>query len=904
MEVGASLVAFIGFGLTSIKTFHKFISSVKDGPQKLQDLARALDGLRAAYERTQSLQDLPGILESSPSLIEQLKRCNDDVERFSKTLVKLQVQPNERLYSTLRKKFKLPLCEDEIRDMLAIFSGYVTSFTLEIGLIDIRIAHLNSSRISQVITGNEQQSNMIRQQHTSLQKINEDVFRSASRIEYVQNAVDALALKVESLPSVSIQQSASIFEMFAKLEEKVNGLALRDRSTLFPSRCGNTFDTAPAHRRNAGSENSKVVGSIQRLSVLVDEKDRVAESDEAQDIIEDLETLLQEMDTKPQHVEQGQLSSPGPNSFGGEKENRRELRQILGILSSSPKLSLNSQGRSQYSSGLSSGRIARRTQKLALYQSQLGNWLVSTRKQWRIYENPKCDEEQQEYIATIAFRPTAQGGLHHIQLSIRQLQQVNGFHAFAPALSIGRIRPSDSRVFQCVRMGLFDEFLRLIAMGEASLQDRDEKGAPLIHYAHSQPDISNFLIEHGADVDELANSDDVCRSDPSLAHLWGTEISTALRLPSLLTYRSPHCLQTFRTLLAAGADPTLLIRSEDTSNAFHFNLASNDDDLICFESVFELGAIFVDINEQDECGRTLLHMCTNNSGFQRMRTLIKLGADVNVKDSYGRTCLQCLVGRLRMIDKCVHIDREALVTLIEAGANILSQDNEGFSIWEQAAQNNERGSYARDIWDSVLVSCGYHAQVKDFAERVRRHAVYTDCYRRYHFELLWAGNEHLCPYYNDEASGLDSESLKSESSYSHSDSSSGLARLEEEDPAETESARKDKSESWQTESEDAGEHIESPHANAANGMNIEPESTTNLGSLISLNEGSHEALGSYTSRELLHGSVTSWLFASGDLEETLLGDALVNDHEGVEALPLSSKIVHTDEIFQNPWAED
>ncbi|OHW94693.1 hypothetical protein CSPAE12_06632 [Colletotrichum incanum] len=142
MEVGASLVAFIGFGLTSIKTFHKFVSTIKGGPQKLQDLARALDSLRAAYERTQALQDLPGILESSPSLIEQLKRCNDDVERFSKTLVKLQIQPGDRLYDILRKAFKLSLCEDKIGDMLGIFSGYVTSFTLEIGLLDMYATHV------------------------------------------------------------------------------------------------------------------------------------------------------------------------------------------------------------------------------------------------------------------------------------------------------------------------------------------------------------------------------------------------------------------------------------------------------------------------------------------------------------------------------------------------------------------------------------------------------------------------------------------------------------------------------------------------------------------------------------------------------------------------------------------
>ncbi|KAK1981014.1 hypothetical protein LZ30DRAFT_593607 [Colletotrichum cereale] len=342
MEVGASLVAFIGFGLTSIKTFHKFITSIRDGPQRLQDLARALDSLRAAYERTQALQDLPGILESSPSLLEQLRRCNDDVDRFSKTLVKMQIQTGDKLYSTLRKKSKLPLCEDEIRDMLGIISGHVSSFTLQISILDIRISQSNSSGILQVVAGNEHH-------HTSLQEIKEDVLRSNSKIEHVQNVVDALTLKVESLPAVSTHQSTLMLDMFAKLEGKFNELLLRERTISDnPSRPVSAFDIAPAHEHNAESGNARVVGSIHRLSTLLDEKNRVAESDEAQDIIDDLETLIQQMDTVIQHAELEELISHGTGFHGVEKEHRKEMKQAMGVLRCSPKLALNPQGWSKW----------------------------------------------------------------------------------------------------------------------------------------------------------------------------------------------------------------------------------------------------------------------------------------------------------------------------------------------------------------------------------------------------------------------------------------------------------------------------------------------------------------------------------------------------------------------------
>ncbi|KAK1995869.1 hypothetical protein LX36DRAFT_659165 [Colletotrichum falcatum] len=484
MEVGASLVGFIGFGLTSIKTIHSFVTSIRDGPQRLQDLARALESLRAAYERTRALHDLPGILEPSPSLLKQLKQCNEDVDRFSKALVKMQMQPGDRLYSTLRKRFKLPLCEDEIKDMLGILSGHVNSFTLEISILDVRISQRNSSEISQVIAMNKHRSNLMQQHHTSLQEIRENVIRSESKIEHVQHVVDALAHKVESLPSVSTQQSALVLDMFAQLEGKFNELLFRERKMLINApRPVNLFDIASTREDNADSLNEKVANSIRRLSALLEEKNRVTESDEAQDIIDDIETLLEQMDTAIQHIGPEGLLGRKTDFLGVEKKHRKETKRALGVLRCSPKLTINPQDWGQHRP--LGGRATKSESTLARYQSRLGDWLVLTRRQWRICEAKTGDEERQEYTATIAFKPAAQGGLHHIKVSIQQLQQANGFYTFTPIVSVGRIRPSDSRVFQCVKLGLFDEFLRLLAAGEASLQDRDEVGAPLLHVSSS-----------------------------------------------------------------------------------------------------------------------------------------------------------------------------------------------------------------------------------------------------------------------------------------------------------------------------------------------------------------------------------------------------------------------------------
>ncbi|OHW94692.1 hypothetical protein CSPAE12_06631 [Colletotrichum incanum] len=169
--------------------------------------------------------------------------------------------------------------------------------------------------------------------------------RSASRIEHVQNVVDALTLKVESLPSMSAQQSRAILEMVAKFEERFNGMNLWEKMGLTASRCGNASNVTPGCGQNTEASDSGVVRSVHRLSALVDEKDRVAESEDAEDIIDNLETLLRGIDTTIQHQELGTLKTQGTKSFGGDREHRRELKQALGILGASPKLILNPQGR-------------------------------------------------------------------------------------------------------------------------------------------------------------------------------------------------------------------------------------------------------------------------------------------------------------------------------------------------------------------------------------------------------------------------------------------------------------------------------------------------------------------------------------------------------------------------------
>jgi len=58
------------------------------------------------------------------------------------------------------------------------------------------------------------------------------------------------------------------------------------------------------------------------------------------------------------------------------------------------------------------------------------------------------------------------------------------------------------------------------------------------------------------------------------------------------------------------------------------------------------------------------------------------------------------------------------------------------------------GSYPGDLWDSFLQSRGY--DIEKYRGGNYRKAQYTEDYTRAHFEMLWEGKEHLCPYWDDE----------------------------------------------------------------------------------------------------------------------------------------------------------
>lgn len=141
---------------------------------------------------------------------------------------------------------------------------------------------------------------------------------------------------------------------------------------------------------------------------------------------------------------------------------------------------------------------------------------------------------------------------------------------------------------------------------------------------------------------------------------------------------------------------------------------------------------------------------------EKFGILLQRGASVYDRDDYGNTCLhKCLQGiHRRIYVGNVSHARDGLMYLIQRGADVFAENEPGESV-SHAAYNivyttdeePHHRAFREDVWDCVLANCGY--DIYDFRPHGRG-AVYAKSYTRAHFEELWAGCEHLCPYYNDE----------------------------------------------------------------------------------------------------------------------------------------------------------
>lgn len=163
----------------------------------------------------------------------------------------------------------------------------------------------------------------------------------------------------------------------------------------------------------------------------------------------------------------------------------------------------------------------------------------------------------------------------------------------------------------------------------------------------------------------------------------------------------------------------------------------------------------------------LAGVCKSWGLFSRevLTVLLQRNANVRERDIRGETCLHHCFSRRGWFNgwitfgksECLQRILGGVILLIEHGADVYAENDTGKSVSDLAyarhtydGHEKKVGCVRGDVWDFALAMCGY--SILDFRQGRIRDARYGASYTRQDFKKLWAGQEHLCPYYDAEES--------------------------------------------------------------------------------------------------------------------------------------------------------
>ena len=280
VSAGSSVLAFVLLALNSAKTIHEVLSAVKDGPQSLRHLVGDIAQLQGILERLSGLQP-QSINEGDAGVLElAARRCADDVVQIESRLQRLSIQPTDRHVGKLWKRLLTAINEKDLTQMQGLVRGHFMMLSVQLSL----------SQTVQISASQSQLSEML------------------ESLKQIQEQVSALGNNPSSAATTSPPHAAS------------------------PTTNTNVTSDTP----RVPAIDLELEQGICRLVEFIGEKESTVESDEAQQMIEDLEALLQAAESeesKPENQSCGQ-GHQGQNVSG-------ELKLIRRLIAAAPTLAVN-----------------------------------------------------------------------------------------------------------------------------------------------------------------------------------------------------------------------------------------------------------------------------------------------------------------------------------------------------------------------------------------------------------------------------------------------------------------------------------------------------------------------------------------------------------------------------------
>ncbi|KAI9666158.1 MAG: hypothetical protein M1821_004093 [Bathelium mastoideum] len=425
---GASVLSFLTLALSSAKAIHNVLSAIRHGPKHIQNLANSVVQLQKTLERLERLSQcqahsIDGLY--STELKDLVKNCAADSANIDRKLRRLDLAVDIKRVGKLWRRLKVFIYEKDLEHMRNIIQCHNTALS----------AHVS------------------------------------------------VALFAQS--SFSVAQSTEIFEILKQIKSEVAVSRLlqtpSNYETLFsrdPDEVATRNDVHAIRKTDTTLEDS-----ISRLMELVDEKECTVESDEALQLINDLQTLLD----SAQRSSLSETRTKHHRTCKGETTLHvsRELKLANSLICSASSIAINGHASIGFIAPLPSGAMLRQQRKRKDIDFESGTLTIATNKRQQCqilpYQTTTIDDSsrEREFIAQLVFKPKNLRSM--LTISVNQLQTLQGGFLSIPRLSVNNILPKDALVFKVAAGGQVEQLKSLLAEGKASLRDHDTNGWSLLH---------------------------------------------------------------------------------------------------------------------------------------------------------------------------------------------------------------------------------------------------------------------------------------------------------------------------------------------------------------------------------------------------------------------------------------
>lgn len=412
------MIAFVGLALSSAKVIHDVLSAATDGPRNVQHLADEVKQLQDILERITQLQ-VDRICSTDLAELDSLStRCKTDLAEFASKLGRLHLTQDDQRFGRVWRRLKTAFTEKDLERMRDAIRDYTA-------VLNIRLTLLTTTQLS-----------------------------------------------------LSTTQSSQVLDLLRQLQAEVRGSLNSKDVEMCPS------DVSPQAARSSIAQASDEVDAnleqaVDRLIQLVKDKECTVDSDDTEQLILDLQTLLDSARAK-------ELSPTSSGTTRTETPTNilKELKLASSLMFSAPSISINRTGSASTIRHTPEGFILQQDRKRKVIDMGCGTLTMTTNKRQRVYKRQDDSSNAEnrgakDFIAQILFRSAKSNSLLSISVSQRQLLQ--GSFSSIPKILHGNIIPTDSYVFNLAANGRVEDLMALLTGGGATLHDRNPRGWSLLH---------------------------------------------------------------------------------------------------------------------------------------------------------------------------------------------------------------------------------------------------------------------------------------------------------------------------------------------------------------------------------------------------------------------------------------